>query len=120
MTPADAAKLLAVAAVYDHRTVSRLDAEAWADALNDLEPAACADAIRIHYRTNTTWCMPAHIRVIVEQHRRTSRPGREQRAFRELDAAKAKADPAGAQIVRKAFAEAIAARHPDAEENRDE
>jgi len=62
LTPADAAELLALAATFDRRTVGVTDAAAWADALYDLEPADCADAVRLHYRESTAWIMPGHVR----------------------------------------------------------
>jgi hypothetical protein len=70
MTPADAARILAVAAAFDRRTVGELDAHAWADALHDLNPTDCLEAARAHYRHTTDWLMPAHIRTYVENVRR--------------------------------------------------
>jgi hypothetical protein len=80
MSPADAARILAVAAIYDRRTVGEADAMAWADALSDKDPRECAEAVREHYRDSTAWCMPAHIRAIVERRRRDA-------ALRRKDAA---------------------------------
>ena len=62
ITPPIAARLLAVVQAFDHRTVGETDAIAWADALSDLDPEDCAEAIRDHYRHRTDWIMPAHIR----------------------------------------------------------
>jgi len=62
LTPADAAELLALAAAFDRRTVGQADAAAWADALYDLEPEDCAEAVRLHYRESTAWIMPGHVR----------------------------------------------------------
>jgi len=62
LTPADAAELLTLAATFDRRTVGVTDAVAWADALYDLEPADCAEAIRLHFRETDMWLMPAHVR----------------------------------------------------------
>ena len=62
LTPADAARLLALAAAYDKRTTSETDDIAWADALYDLDPEDCAEAIRLHYRETDAWLMPAHVR----------------------------------------------------------
>lgn len=70
MTPADAARILGTAAVYDRRTVGELDARAWADALDDLDPCDCADAVRRHYRDSTAWLMPARVRELVTVLRR--------------------------------------------------
>jgi hypothetical protein len=62
LTPADAAELLALAATFDRRSIGQMDAVAWADALYDLEPADCAEAIRLHFRETDAWLMPAHVR----------------------------------------------------------
>jgi hypothetical protein len=62
MTPAEAARVLAVAAIYDKRTIGEVEAVAWADALNDLDPRECAEAIRAHYGDSTDYLMPAHVR----------------------------------------------------------
>lgn len=64
VTPADAARLLAVAAVYDKRTVGEIEASAWADALNDLNPRACGEAIREHFAQcdDGRYLLPAHVR----------------------------------------------------------
>lgn len=62
LTRADAARLLALAAAYDHRTTSETDDAAWADALYDLDPEDCAEAIRLHYRETDAWLMPSHVR----------------------------------------------------------
>ena len=62
MTPAAAADLLALAAAFDRRTIGKADAVAWADALHDLAPADCAEAIRAHFRDSTDYLMPAHVR----------------------------------------------------------
>ena len=70
MTPADAARLLALAAAFDRRTVGEYDAVAWADALAGLTPDECAEAIRDHYRHSTIWLMPAHIRAHADRVRR--------------------------------------------------
>lgn len=70
MMPSDAAKILSVAAVYDRRTISELDAKAWADALDDLDPRDCQEAVKRHYRNSTDWCMPAHVRSLVTVVRR--------------------------------------------------
>ena len=62
MKPSDAAKLLALAAAFDRRTVGEADAIAWADALGGLNPSDCAQVIRDHYAESTDWLMPAHVR----------------------------------------------------------
>jgi hypothetical protein len=65
----DAARLLALAAAFDRRTVGEEDAVAWADVLADLDAEDCAKAIRDHYRDQTAWIMPAHIRTAVRRAR---------------------------------------------------
>jgi hypothetical protein len=70
MTPADAARLLALVQAFDHRTVGETDAIAWADALNDLDAEDCAEAIRDHYRHRADWLMPAHVRGYVVRKQR--------------------------------------------------
>lgn len=67
VTPGDAARLLALAAAYDRRTIGEADAVAWADVLADLDVADCAQAIREHYTISTDWIMPAHVRRIVRR-----------------------------------------------------
>lgn len=67
MTPANAAKLLALAAAFDNRTFDETTARAWADALSGLDPDDCATALRQHYRTSDRFVMPAHIRTLVRQ-----------------------------------------------------
>lgn len=62
VTPADAAELLSLAAAFDRRKIGEADAVAWADALHDLTPTECAEAIRLHYRETDAWLMPAHVR----------------------------------------------------------
>lgn len=66
MNPSQAAEVLAVAAAFDRRTVSPEDARAWALALDGLDPKACAEAVVEHYRTETTWVMPAHVRKLID------------------------------------------------------
>lgn len=64
VTPADAARLLAVAAVYDKRTVGEIEASAWSDALRDLDARQCGEAIREHFAKcdDGRYLLPAHIR----------------------------------------------------------
>lgn len=61
----DAAALLTVASAFDNRQPNDATVHAWADALDNLDPAMCADAVREHYRESTAFLMPAHIRIIV-------------------------------------------------------
>lgn len=67
ITPADAAEILTIAAAFDRRTVGEADALAWADALHDLDPHDCGQAVRDHYANSTDWLMPAHVRAGVKR-----------------------------------------------------
>lgn len=69
MTPADAAKLLTVAAAYDNRKPDPDQAKAWALALNGLDFVACRDAIVAHYQRTRDWIMPADVRGAVRRER---------------------------------------------------
>ena len=62
MTPGDAAKILAKAAVYDRREIGKTEILAWAEALQGIELDEALKAVTNHYATSTKWLMPAHIR----------------------------------------------------------
>lgn len=85
MTPADAAKLLTLVHAYDGRKPDQARAHAWADALTDLNPDDCAQAVRRYFRTNHDWIMPAHIRRIVRDIR--DEQARDTHAWRQLQPA---------------------------------
>lgn len=70
MTPAEAAELLGYCAAYDRRTLSKLDAQAWAAALPDITLDDARQAVVQHYATETAWLMPAHVRQLVKTMRR--------------------------------------------------
>lgn len=91
MTPADAAELLTIAAAFDRRTISTADAIAWADALQGLDVADCAHAIRAHFRESGEYLMPIHVRRGV----RRIRSERLERAFVDVPAADADPDDIG-------------------------
>lgn len=94
MTPSEAAKVLAVAAIYDRRTIGSVEALAWATALDGLDPADCAQAVREHYAVSTEWLMPAHIRSRIQQARRdAARRRHDEQVFAELEQAKTRAVP---------------------------
>lgn len=61
MTRADTARLLAVIAAFDRRTVGEADVIAWSDVLGDCTPAECVDAVRAHFARSSEWLMPAHV-----------------------------------------------------------
>lgn len=65
MTPPEAAALLAVIATYDRRNLADGDVHAWHAALSDLPYDTCRDAVVEHYRRETSWLMPAHLRRLV-------------------------------------------------------
>lgn len=115
MTPADAARLLGVAAIFDRRTIGETEARAWADALDDLDPRDCADAIRAHYRDQTTWIMPAHIRERIAAVRRAeAERAKNARQLAAIESAKRDAATEAAararDEARAAFERAIAER----------
>lgn len=63
----ESAKLLAVCAAFDKRTVSEVEAGAWQRALNDLDFEDCRVAAVRHYSEARDWIMPADIRRIAVQ-----------------------------------------------------
>lgn len=76
MTPAEVARVLAKCQAYDRRTVGKADIAAWHEALGDLDLPSALAAVAEHYRDETAWIMPAHIR-------RLSRTRPEHRPLRE-------------------------------------
>ncbi len=80
MTPAETAALLTVVATFDRRNLAEGDVHAWHATLNDLPFDACRDATVEHYRRETVWLMPAHLRRLVSAQRND-------RASRSLDSA---------------------------------
>lgn len=118
MTPADAARILGIAAVYDRRTVGELDAKAWADALDDLDPRECAEAVRQHFRESTAWLMPARVREIVNRHRlEMARHSHDAKVLAGIAAATEAHDRERAHAAyleaRAAFDAALAAKHAE-------
>lgn len=61
MTRSEAARLLAVAAGIDQRTIGDADVQAWQMVLNDIDLDAAISALRDHYRATTRRVMPADI-----------------------------------------------------------
>lgn len=57
-----ATRLLILAQAFDNRTIGEANVTAWQDALGDLHPADCAEAIRSHYRSTSQMIMPADVR----------------------------------------------------------
>lgn len=75
MKESEAARLLALAAAFDQRTVGPEDIGAWALALGDFKSSECAEAIRAHYTDSSDRIMPAHITRQVQQQRRAAASG---------------------------------------------
>lgn len=61
MTRSEAARLLAIAAGVDQRTIGDADVQAWQMVLNDIPLDAAITALRDHYRQTTRRVMPADI-----------------------------------------------------------
>jgi hypothetical protein len=61
MEAAEAAALLAVAAMFDNRKPDANAAHAWAAALDGMDPELCREAIVEHYRHEHRWIMPADV-----------------------------------------------------------
>lgn len=74
MNHSEVAKLLALAAGRDQRTVGETDVLAWHEDVGDLDFVEAREALRRHFRDSTDRLMPAHIRagvrVIREERRR--------------------------------------------------
>ncbi len=70
MTPDEALDVLATAAAYDRRTVGRMDALAWAKALDDVTLRDAIDAVHLHYRDTREFVMPSDVRALVRVVRR--------------------------------------------------
>lgn len=66
MTPAEAAKVLAKAALFDNRNIGEGDVLAWCEALSDVDGADALAAVSVHYGHRGERLMPAHVRAIVE------------------------------------------------------
>lgn len=61
MTPAEAARVLTLAACYDGRPVGEADAVAWASLLEDVPGDKALEAVKDYYRSETRRIMPADI-----------------------------------------------------------
>lgn len=112
MTPNDAAKLLALIQVYDNRNFDEMTATVWADALDELDPTDCAQAIRRHFRDSKEWLMPCDVRGGVRQLIRERAREAVLERQRRLDGAGTQpGDPATPETIRdyrQQIAEAIA------------
>lgn len=61
MTRSEIAKILALAAARDRRTVGRADVAAWTTDLAGITYDEAEEAVSRHFRETTDWLMPAHI-----------------------------------------------------------
>ena len=61
MNRPDTARLLAVIAAFDRRTVGESDVIAWAEVLGDADPEECVAAVRNHFALTSEWLMPSHV-----------------------------------------------------------
>lgn len=61
MTRSEAARLLAIAAGIDQRTIGDADVQAWQMVLADIDYDAAVTVLTAHYRENTRRVMPADI-----------------------------------------------------------
>lgn len=84
MNHSEVAKLLALAASRDQRTVGDADVLAWHEDLEDLDFADAREALRRHFRESTDRLMPAHIRRLVREIRAERRRVAAKAAPREL------------------------------------
>jgi hypothetical protein len=66
MNRSEIAKILALAAARDLRTVGDVDVLAWHEDIGDLDFADAREAVTRHYRESTDRLMPAHVRRLVK------------------------------------------------------
>lgn len=96
MRPSEAAKLLAATAAWDRRTIGEVDAQAWANSLDELPLEECTAAIAAHFRAcpQATFLMPAHVREhVITQRREEAQYAHDRAVFDEIDRRKALAGP---------------------------
>lgn len=62
MTRAECARLLALCAAFDRRTVGETDVYAWQSVLEDITFDDGIAAVKAHYAERRDWIMPADIR----------------------------------------------------------
>lgn len=124
MDPEDVGKVLAVAAMYDRRTVGKTDILAWGSSLDGLDPRDCAEAIRAHYTdpdTCSQYLLPGHVRGRIRQAQRDRiRRERDDSTMRAIEAAKAEHDPTrshyGYLEASRLLQARLAELHPEHEE----
>lgn len=114
MNHSEVAKLLALAAGRDQRTVGETDVLAWHEDIGDLDFEEAREALRRHFRESTERLMPAHIRrgvrVVREERRRleAKAPARELPSRFETDDERDARLRRGAAKVRAALAPLVA------------
>lgn len=95
MTNEQAAKLLAIIAAGDNRSVDMTTIQVWADALDGLDPDMCLQAVREHRRNSTDYLTPAHVVARVRQVMLTPPP------FKAIEAPVAEPDSFAVKEVRR-------------------
>jgi hypothetical protein len=95
MNRAEVARLLALAAAYDRRTVGDADIAAWAAALADIPASDAENAVLRHFRESDAFLMPVHVRRLVKADREAAA---ERRAHEQLRAELAAIDAAPASL----------------------
>jgi hypothetical protein len=84
MTPSEMAAFLGLAASVDNRIVTEETVTAWMDAIGDLDPRDCREALAAHRRESSEYLQPAHVATLVkrirqaraDEHRRELARGR--------------------------------------------
>jgi hypothetical protein len=61
VTPAETARLLTLIAAYDRRTLGESDVLAWHPLVERYSFDECADAVRAHFASSTSYLMPVHV-----------------------------------------------------------
>jgi hypothetical protein len=65
MIESEAAKLLAVLAAYDRRTVGDVDVQVWAEQMRSFRLEDAVTAVHKHYATSSEWLDPNRLRRLV-------------------------------------------------------
>ncbi|WP_336642823.1 hypothetical protein [Microbacterium sp. MMO-113] len=61
------ADLLAEVQLIDNRRIEEATLVAWHRLVDDLDYSEAVEAVRLHFRTSTTYLTPAHVRAAVER-----------------------------------------------------
>lgn len=65
MNRSEAARLLALVASFNNRSIGEADVVAWHSVLDDVGLPDAEEAVRRHFRASAEWIMPVHIRSLV-------------------------------------------------------